>query len=118
MSIHWFGAPIVRFATWPKPGTVHKGELVVYQQHGAQNRDRTKEVGCVVLKQDDGTWLKVALDKGRLATVVDNAVIAIRHRQAMGDTGIPCLAVIYRADSDKGYKVFEAKGGLKREETQ
>lgn len=117
MSIHWFGAPLVRFATWPEPGTIHKGELVAYQQHGAQNRDRTKEVGCVVLGQDDGSWLKVALDKAQLATVVDNAVIAIRYRQANGDWGTPHLAIIYRGDSDKGYKIFEAKGGFEDERT-
>lgn len=113
VSVHWIvEPPPVRFAKFEHDGDTVKGKLLSYQpHHGAQNYDRTAEVGCVVLEQPDGSWLKVGLDKGQLATAVDNAHIALIHSTRPEAEAVPVMAIRYEGKSDKGHKVFRVRCG-------
>lgn len=113
MTVRWLNEPpTVRFARFENDGDTVRGRLLVYQpHHGAQNYDRTAEVGCVILEQVDGSWLKVALDKGQLATAVDHAHVMLIHAERPKMGGQPYMAIRYEGKSDKGHKVFRVRTG-------
>ena len=113
MTVHWAPeVPPIRFAKFEREGDTVRGRLVAYQpHHGAMNYDRTAEVGCVVLEQPNGDWVKVGLDKGQLATAVDHAHMALVHAPSGSAGSRPYLAIRFEGKSDKGHKVFRARGG-------
>lgn len=109
--------PKVRFAVFEHERDVVIGGVVAYTPlHGAQNYERTAQVGALVLQVEPGQWVKIGLDKEQLATAVENAV-----RQAEVTFG-PCLGsrnlvmavrfMGWSKDDKKGYKVFKVTPGF------
>lgn len=118
MSVKWIKDELpIRFAKFDTPGDAVRGRVVAYTPlYGAENYDRTETVGAVVLHDSGATepvLVKVALDKGQLATQVENAMIRAYMDEAVGRVW---LAIKFEAWSDaearRGHKVFKAVSGI------
>lgn len=118
MSVKWIKDELpIRFAKFDNPGDTVKGRVVAYTPlYGAENYDRTETVGAVVLHDPgaaEAVLVKVALDKGQLATQVENAMIRAYMDEEVGRVW---LAIKFEGWSDgetrRGHKVFKAVSGI------
>ena len=117
MSVKWIKDELpIRFARFDNPGDLVKGFVAAYTPlYGAMNYDRTETVGVVVLHDPgarEAALVKVGLDKGQLATQVENAMI---RAQMSGMSGRIWLAIRFDEWSEgnsKGHKVFKVVPGV------
>ena len=107
--------PAVRFATkFDTPGQSIAGAFVHYHPtYGAQTYVDRKPCGVLMLKRPDGGIVKLALDKGQLATAVDNALALAPSVLDPAQAPYLIVRVTYKGDA-KGYKEFECKIGVSR----
>ena len=105
--------PRMRFASaqdFANEGDDVTGLLVHYHPTiGAQDYDRNN-CGVLILQQKPDLAVKVALDKGQLATAAHDAL-------AFAQTAVPpgmskVVRVTYEGQHDKGYKLFSVKVGM------
>ena len=92
-------------------GDVIYGRLVHYHpSSGAQNFDRTGDVGLLVLEDDEGKWWKIGLEKGALASAVNGAFISLADRSLTDPTYI-AIQFSGMSDTEPPYKMFKAWAG-------
>lgn len=109
--------PRTRFATsgdFTNEGDDITGLLVHYSPtHGAQDYDRN-DCGVLILMEEHDLAVKIALDKGQLATAVYDALafaqMAAPVAAPMGMGKV--VRVTYKGKHEKGYKLFSVKVGL------
>ena len=97
-----------RFVQFKEPGDFVVGGIVHHHPtFGAQTFDR-EDCGLLVLQTAPNTWVRVGLDKGNLATAVNNAII-MRNRTWTDHTDGIVMIVAFVEVHEKGYKVYRAR---------
>lgn len=105
-SIRFAGADDFR-----EPGDKIVGALLHHHPTvGAEDFDRTTQVGVLMLKQVTGEIVKIALDKGQLATEVNNAMAIAKF--AMHPFARAMVKVTYVGTHNRGHKMYEVGVGF------
>jgi len=112
--------PNVAFANFPEPGSAVVGALVHYHPtHGAENYERTRPVGVLLLKQADGTVAKIALESAQLAAAVANAVALAKFEIAPAKAPFAVFKVVFdrmQEGKNGSYKHYDVRVGLAADE--
>ena len=104
--------PRTRFATaadLAAEGDSIMGALVHWHPTvGAQDYDRN-DCGVLMLLVERDQVVKIALDKGQLATAVHDAMV---YLQTAAPIASKVVKVTYVGKHDKGYKLYEVRVGI------